>query len=73
LHEWVNTTSAKINEARRADNASQARGSHHGAGGDGPNTCAVRAHDAQKLVRAKRALGAASAATIGSRILVPCL
>jgi hypothetical protein len=41
----------------------QARGSHHGAGGGGPNTCAVRAHDAQKLVRAKRALGAASAAS----------
>jgi hypothetical protein len=28
-----------------------------------PNTCAVRAHDAQKLARAKRALGAASAAS----------
>jgi hypothetical protein len=41
----------------------QTRGSHHGAGGDDPNTCAVRAHDAQKLVRAKRALGAASAAS----------
>jgi hypothetical protein len=52
-----------MNQARRRMTHPQARGSHHGAGGDGPNTCLVRAHDAQKLVRAKRALGAASAAS----------
>jgi hypothetical protein len=52
----VNTTSAEINEARlrmthpeRADLILASRV-------DGPNTCGVRAHDAQKLARAKRAV-----------------
>jgi hypothetical protein len=62
LHEWVKTTGAEMNEAPAHDPHPQARGSHP-VGGGGSNTCAVRAHDAQKLARAKRAVGAASAAS----------
>jgi molybdopterin-biosynthesis enzyme MoeA-like protein len=56
LREWVKTTGAEMNEARLRMMHPQARGSHPGVGGDGPNTCGVRAHDAQKLARAKRAV-----------------
>jgi molybdopterin-biosynthesis enzyme MoeA-like protein len=44
LYEWVNTTSAEINEARLRIMHPQARGSHPGVGGDGPNGCAPMMH-----------------------------
>jgi hypothetical protein len=54
LHEWVNTTSAETNEARLRMTHPQARISSWCWGAMG--ACGVRAHDAQKLARAKRAV-----------------
>jgi hypothetical protein len=57
LHEWLKATGTEMNEARlRMTRIPKGADLILVSGGDGPNTCGVRAHDAQKLARTKRAV-----------------